>query len=53
VVEGFYEEWTRVMMEQRGAIHQRSGGNEPPAVTYNDDTEAMVRAASTPETCDH
>lgn len=45
VVEGFYEEWTRVMMDQQSSIQQRQGGSEPPAVTYNDETEAMVRSA--------
>eukprot|EP00873_Tetraselmis_striata_P021909 jgi/Tetstr1/442173/TSEL_030324.t1 len=43
VVEGFYEEWTRVMMDQQSSIQQRQGGSEPPAVTYNDETEAMVQ----------
>ena len=43
VLEEFYGSWVTTMMRQVGAAEVRGGGSAPPAVTYNDDTEAMVQ----------
>ena len=40
VLEEFYGAWVTTMMRQVGTAEARSGGSAPPAVTYNDDTEA-------------
>mmetsp|Transcript_31888 Transcript_31888/g.90567 ORF Transcript_31888/g.90567 Transcript_31888/m.90567 type:complete len:395 (+) Transcript_31888:233-1417(+) len=43
VVEHFYERWTETMTKQLSQAKQTPGGDKPPAITYNEDTEAMVQ----------
>ena len=44
VLEEFYGSWVTTMMKQVNQAESRGGGSAPPAVTYNDDTEAMVQS---------
>ena len=44
VLEEFYGSWVTSMMKQVNQAEARGGGSAPPAVTYNDDTEAMVQS---------
>jgi FK506-binding protein 2 len=47
VLEEFYGSWVTTMMRQVNKAEARGGGSAPPAVTYNDDTEAMVQSFCT------
>ena len=47
VLEEFYGSWVTTMMKQVNSAEARGGGSAPPAVTYNDDTEAMVQSFCT------
>uniref|UniRef100_A0A061RUR4 peptidylprolyl isomerase n=1 Tax=Tetraselmis sp. GSL018 TaxID=582737 RepID=A0A061RUR4_9CHLO len=43
MVEGFFERWTEMMSLQLNRATVQAGGDKPPAITYNDDMEAMVQ----------
>lgn len=43
-VEEFFESWIVMLQQQQDKVTTQDGGSRAPALTYNDDTELMVRA---------